>query len=546
MKQNILKWKAVCLPLCVVALVITLVTWASSSPIKNSPKAPVTIEGNPFQNTVKQVDQFFEDQWSESNISASKSTDDLNQIRRLSLALHGTVPSLEEIREFEQMEGNDRLERWTQKLLADRRFADYFSERLARAFVGVDQGQFIIFRRDRFKAWLSEQIEANTPYDELAKTLISGEGLWTGDPETNYITAASADGNLDRNKLTGNTVRAFLGQRIDCAQCHDHPFDHWKQSDFEGLTAFYGQVEVQLFGVRQNEDLKYEVEDRETLEKRVVSPQVPFLDECLPQEGTLREKLAAWVTHPQNRRFERASANRIWGLLFGVPYINPVDDLPAPTDLSEFPPDVLDILGKDFRENGYDIKRMIQIIVASKPFRLSSQSKSPVSEEEVERLNDSWALFPLVRLRPEQIIGSMLQASSLKTIDQNSNLFMRGRRFFSEINFINEYGDLGSDELNDFPGTIPQALLRMNGEFAQDNGTASPLNSVGRIAGLDFSDEKRIETCFLVCLTRPPTSSEKDYFLKQYQATQNQNERVKVTEDLFWSLYNSPEFSWNH
>lgn len=545
MKPNILKWKAVCLPLCVVALVITLVTWASSSPINHSSKAPEITEGSPFENTVKQVDQFFENQWSENDISASEFSDDLNQLRRLSLALHGTVPSLEEIREFERMEGNDRLERWTQKLLADRRFADYFSERLARAFVGTDQGQFIIFRRDRFKAWLSEQIEANTPYDELARTLISGEGLWTGDPETNYITAASADGNLDRNKLTGNTVRAFLGQRIDCAQCHDHPFDHWKQSDFEGLTAFYGQVEIELFGVRQNEDLKYEVEDRETLEKRVVSPEVPFLGECLPQEGTLREKLAAWVTHPQNRRFERASANRIWGLLFGVPYINPVDDLPAPTNLSESAPDVLDILGKDFRENGYDIKRMIQIIVASKPFHLSSQSENK-GPEQVERLTDSWAVFPLVRLRPEQIIGSMLQASSLKTIDQNSNLFMRGRRFFSEINFINEYGDLGSDELNDFPGTIPQALLRMNGEFAQDNGTASPLNSVGRIAGLDFSDEKRIETCFLVCLTRVPTSSEKDYFLKQYQATQNQNERVKVTEDLFWSLYNSPEFSWNH
>jgi len=545
MKLSSHNWKIACLPFCVVGLVVSVVTWASSSPINNSPQAPDMTQRKSFTRTAKQVDQFFEHEWAEKETPPSEIADDFIQLRRLSLALHGTIPSLEEIREFENMQGENRWERWTQKLLEDRRFADYFSERLTRAFVGVSQGQFIVFRRDRLKAWLSEQIQANTPYDELVRTLISGEGLWTGDPETNYITAAMADGNLDRNKLTGSTVRAFLGQRIDCAQCHDHPFDHWKQSDFEGLTAFYGQVEIQVLGVRQNEKLKYEVEDRQTLEKRTVSPQVPFLNECLPQEGTLREKLAAWVTHPENRRFERASANRFWGLIFGVPYIDPVDDLPAPTDLSKSEPDLLDLLGEDFRENGYDIKRMIQIIVASKPFRLSSTSQSDDAEQ-IERATDYWALFPLVRLRPEQIIGSMLQASSLKTIDQNSNIFMRGRRFFSEIDFVSEYGDLGSDELNDFPGTIPQALLRMNGEFAKDNGSASLLNSVGRIARFDISDKKRIETCFLVCLTRVPTPQETEHFLKQFQTASDQNQRIKLTEDLFWSLYNSPEFSWNH
>lgn len=545
MKSHTRHWKVVCLPLCVVGLVVTLVTWASSSPVEKSPPPLTITEDDPITETVQQVNQFFENQWTEKETPPVATASELTQLRRLSLALHGTVPSLEEIREYESLQGTNRLERWTQKLLADRRFADYFSERFTRAFVGVAQGQFIIFRRDRFKAWLSDQIQENTPYDELVRKLIAGEGLWTGDPETNFITAAVADGNLDRNKLTGSTVRAFLGQRIDCAQCHDHPFDHWKQTDFEGLTAFYGQVEVQVLGVRSNRKLKYEVEDRMTLEQREVSPRVPFLAECLPAEGTLRERLAEWVTHPDNRRFERASANRVWGLLFGIPYYDPVDDLPPPTDLSQSPPGLLDILGRDFRENGYDIKRLIQIIVASRPFQLSSESEFATAEQ-IDAATYNWALFPLVRLRPEQIIGSMLQASSLKTIDQNSNLIMRGRRFFSELNFVKEYGDLGSDELNDFPGTIPQALLRMNGEFAKDNGSASPLNSVGRIASLDVSTEKRIETCYLVCLTRLPTPAERDYFLKQYQSANNQQQRIKITEDLYWALYNSPEFSWNH
>lgn len=538
-------WILACLPVGVVALVVSLVAWASSSPLKQSAPLPDMQDENSLTRTVNQVDQLFTKQWNERGLVPAPPADELTQLRRLSLALHGTIPSLEEIREFQAMPGDNRLERWTLKLLNDRRFADYFSERLTRAFVGVAEGQFIIFRRDRFKAWLSEQIQANTPYNELVRKMIASEGIWTGDPETNFITAAIADNNLDRNKLTGSTVRAFLGQRIDCAQCHDHPFDHWKQSDFEGLTAFYGQVEVQVLGVRQNEELKYEVEDRNTLEKRVVAPQVPFLSECLPEEGTLRERLAAWVTHPDNRRFERASANRIWGLLFGMPYINPVDDLPAPTDLAQEPPDLLDLLGRDFRENNYDIKRLVQIIVASKPFRVSS-STDLNDADEIERATSEWALFPLVRLRPEQIIGAMLQSSSLKTIDQNSNLFMRARRFFSEIDFVREYGDLGSDELNDFPGTIPQALLRMNGQFAKENGSASLFNSVGRIAGLDISNEKRVETCYLVCLSRLPTEQEQAHFLKQYETAANQKQREKITEDLFWALYNSPEFSWNH
>jgi len=219
-------WKLVCLPFGVVALVVSLVAWASSSPLEKTAPVPAFKNEDTFADTLRQVDLFFEQQWAEKELVPAHPADDLTVMRRLSLALHGTIPSLEEIREFESLKGDDRLDRWTLKLLNDRRFADYFSERLTRAFVGVAQGQFVIYRRDRFKAWLSEQIQKNTPYDELVRALISGEGLWTGDPETNFITAAVTDGNLDRSKLTGSTVRSFLGQRIDCAQCHDHPFDH--------------------------------------------------------------------------------------------------------------------------------------------------------------------------------------------------------------------------------------------------------------------------------------------------------------------------------
>ncbi len=144
-------------------------------------------------------------------------------LRRLALALVGTVPSLEEIRQFEADSRPDRLVHWTERYLRDTRFADYVAERLARAYVGVDDGQFILFRRDRFKAWLSEQIRKNRPYDHIVHDMIATDGVWTDRPAVNFLSAAYANDAFDENKLAGRTARAFLGQRIDCAQCHDIP-----------------------------------------------------------------------------------------------------------------------------------------------------------------------------------------------------------------------------------------------------------------------------------------------------------------------------------
>ena len=137
------------------------------------------------------------------------------------------------------------------KMLQDSRYSDYFAERLARSLVGVEGGPFIVFRRDRMTAWLAEQLHKDASWSQMTKELIAAEGLWTDRPAANFITVARIeDEGLDVNKLAGRTVRTFLGQRIDCAQCHDHPFDPaWKQADFEGLAAFYCQAALSPGGV---------------------------------------------------------------------------------------------------------------------------------------------------------------------------------------------------------------------------------------------------------------------------------------------------------
>ncbi len=538
-------------PAFVVVAVSAVVAWAARSPVDWQRIGPYAGPGgghfesapppSEIADAVAAVDGLFARAWKEAGVTPARPADDLQVLRRISLALCGTIPSLEEIREFESVAGPDRLDRWTRRYLGDNRFATYFAERLARGFVGAEMGQFIVFRRDRFTDWLRQQLAENKPYDEVVRRMIAETGLWTDHPATNFITAAMADGNLDENKLAGRTARAFLGQRIDCAQCHNHPFAEWKQSQFEGLAALFGQTKSSLVGVEDKAKMRYEVEDRKTLKKRVVEPAVPFHPEWLPAAGTRRERLAAWVTHPENRRFERATANRVWGLLFGKPFHAPVDDLPDPP--ADGDRDLLDVLGADFRAHHCDLSRLIRVIAASRCYRQDSARDESASVPADSRGADT--VFPMTRLRPEQLIGSILQAASLRTIDQNSHLLVRTLRYFQENDFVKEYGDLGDNELEERAGTISQALLRMNGKLASDALAAGPLNSTSRIATFAGTSEKCLETCYLVALSRRPTQAEADYFLPQIESAQG-GSRSQVVEDIFWSLFNSPEFSWNH
>ena len=548
-------WKPL-LPLAVVAGIVGLVVWSIRLPA-TAPSAPREV-GQPSEQlapAVDEINRLFQSRWQQAGIVPAATAPELQVLRRLSLALQGTIPSLEEIREFEADRRPDRLTHWTGRMLADPRFADYFAERLARAFVGTEEGQFIIYRRDRFTQWLSGHLQRNTPYDQLVREMVAATGVATGKPAVNFVLATFANDQIDCQKLAGKTVRAFLGQRIDCAQCHDHPFDHWKQPDFEGLAAFYGQARQSIVGLEDKPVLdgqprEFQVLDRQTNTQRVVEPRVPFHPEWIPSGSTRRAQLAAWITHPANRRFERAIANRIWGLLFGRAFHEPVDDLRDPPD----EPDLLDLLGQDFRAHGCDLRRLIQVITASAPFRLSSEWVSPSFSAESAGEPDAlwqtaerqWALFPLIRLRPEQVIGSLLQSSSLQTIDQNSHLFMRFKKFVTQNDFVREYGDLGDGELLDRGGTVPQRLLLMNGKLAWEALKIDPFNSSARINALGGDDERRVETAYLACLTRRPSREELRVFTAMFAQQPKRPDRREVMEDLFWTLLNSTEFSWNH
>jgi hypothetical protein len=489
-------------------------------------------------DAARRVDDVFHEVWKESKVEPLGPAEPLLVARRLSLALCGTVPSLEEIRALEKLPPDQQVDAHLDRLLEDRRFADYFAERLARAFVGTQDGPFLIYRRRRFVYWLSDELAKNRPYDDLVREVISAEGLWTDRPATNFITAYATEQGLQKVPLAARTARAFLGLRIDCAECHDHPFADWKQQDFHGLAAFFGQVHQSITGI-QDKGGEYELEDRETKEKRPVEPRVPFATHVAESaaDGQRREQLARWVTSHENPYFARAIANRVWTLLFGSGLVEPVDDLEADPRV----PGVLEVLGDDFRSNGHDLRRLIRVVAATQAFRMASTGEREVSEEQEKR----FAAFPLVRLRSEQIAGSLIQVSSLQTVDADSHVLVRLARLINTGQFINRYGDAGEEELNAHVGTIPQRLAMMNGEVPRDRTKATPFTAAGRINRLAPSNPSRVRIAYLVCLTRPPSSEEESYFVERLAGLKAED-RSDAVEDMLWTLVNSTEFSWNH
>ncbi|MFM1942351.1 MAG: hypothetical protein RI897_1333 [Verrucomicrobiota bacterium] len=535
------------LGLCLGGLALVLVRVLEPVRVVHRGGLDVSVWDEPgFRAAVGRVDRVFEEAWVGAGVETVSRASDLVLARRLSLALAGTVPSLEEVRALEARPEAERLAWWVEHLLADRRHADYLAERFARMMVGVEDGPFIVYRRHRLVSWLSDQLMLNRPYDDLVRELITAEGVWTLNPAANFLTVTVDQNNEeegpDQVKLAGRVSKAFLGVRLDCVECHDDFLgDQWKQEDFHQMAAFFAEPEMSMTGVRDTVGREHRVRYRGEVEEQGVEAGVPFHGELLPGEGRLRERLAGWVTHPENRAFARAVVNRVWALMLGKPLLEPVDSIPLEGPF----PVGMEELADDLITSGFDLRRLIRVIVASRVYQLDSCSGDaggPVTKEQEEAL----AAFPLTRLRPEQIAGSVLQSSNLKTVDASSHVLVRVTRFFQQNDFVRRYGDAGENEFGQVGGTIPQRLVLMNGELVHERTKEDlVMNAATRIAALAPDAATAVETAYLAVLTRRPTPVEAGHFLQVFEAGDGQK-RSELMEDLYWVLMNSTEFSWNH
>ncbi|MFN7874297.1 MAG: DUF1553 domain-containing protein [Pirellula sp.] len=554
------RWKKRLLILGCAMTVVTGIAWATSpkpSVLGNASREAHNSSLNLDGDILARFDAEVLSGIQQVDLEVAEKADWQTICRRISLALVGTGMSLEEIRALEQMDESVRVRWWTEYLLRDRRSSDYLAERLTRATVGTNQGPFLIFRRRKYAKWLADELYANAPYDALVRKLITASGSWTDAPQVNFFTAAINDNSNNRPDLvqiTGRTSRAFLAQRIDCLQCHRDYLGNvnfiadaealdlreGEQEDFHRLASFFSGIAMEnpFVGLRAKPE-EYRVRLLDASEETVMEQSVPYMPELLPKEGKPREKLAHWVTHPKNRAFARATVNRVWAMLYGRAWIQPVDSIPL---VGPYPKG-FELLVDDFIQHKFDLRRLIRVIVYSEAFQRESrlQNSEPIKQHE-----DLLAVFPLTQLRPEQVAGAIHQACRIKAINESSSIISRLELFGGINDFTQAYGDRGDDEFEGCPITIPQRLLVMNGGFIHERINENPImNAATRIANLATNDDSMIRSVYQAVLNRLPSDSELAAFRNELSADQGQEKRIQV-EDIYWTLLNSTEFLWNH
>jgi hypothetical protein len=507
-----------------------------------------------LRHVVDRANQDLNDRIQKTQLPSANKADNLTVARRIALGLVGNGLSLEEIRALESVPESQQIEWITNYLLQDRRWSDYFAERFSRAMVGTDEGPFLLFRRRRFNAWLSDQLQNGTGYDKIVRSVVGSEGLWTDTPQVNFVTASMSQENQNKCNaivLAGRTSRTFLAQRIDCLQCHDDFVDQHnfgtedepiggKQTHFHHLAAFFGTTGIKdnpFSGIRDIGG-SYKTQLLGSEEETEIDPQVPFNAELLTAEGKPRQRLASWITHPDNRAFARATVNRVWALLFSRPLVDPVDSIP----LDDSVPAVMDTLAEDFSKNGFDMRRLVRAIISTDAFRRDSRAEFEITSDH----EACYAVFPITQLRPEQVVGCMVQANKLSAINSDSSIFVRLARFGATNDFMRDFGDRGIDEFQSDAITISQRLVLMNGELVAERTKEDIVaNASTRIAQIVADDDKAITLIFLSVLGRYPSSTESEQ-LTAHICGKKGSERSRSVGDVYWAMMNSTEFVWNH
>jgi len=338
--------------------------------------------------------------------------------------------------------------------------------------------------------------------------------------------------------LAAGTARIFMGIRLECAQCHNHPFDQWKREEFWSLAAFFAGVSKQgkddAFGAIR------EIADRRELVIPDTSKIVKaaFLDGKKLQPGRRasgRDMLADWLIAPDNPYFAPAAANRVWARFFGTGIVDPVDDLR--TDNPPSHPELLDLLAREFRSHGYDMKFLIRAITAMKAYGLTSA----VGRAETFPPN-LFAAMPVRTLSPGQLFETLAQATGFREqgvrgmYDEAAS-----RERFVEL-FTNR-----DEKPTEGETTILQALALMNGPLMANVTSLDRSDTLAAVAEAPYLDTAgRIETLYLAALSRRPRSDELLRLVPYVERGGSTADRSKALSDVFWALLNSPEFRFNH
>jgi len=488
----------------------------------------------------RQVDALLSDAWKRDSLPVAKRVDDAGFLRRASLDIRGSIPSSEEVDSFLRETDPEKRRRKIDEMLGEPKYARHWAALLEIRMIGRDSRRRLIqtYGRDPAAEWLERGLATNRPYDALVRDLLTAEGVSDQDGEIAFVLRWSDS----PANLAGQTSRLFLGIRLQCAQCHDHPYEKWKQEDFWSMAAYFARVRRTTVTAMDGRNQAVEILEGRRGDvtipgtKKKAAPRFlegAALDPVVP--GNRRVALAERLTDRSNSQFGRALVNWVWAQFFGRGFVQPVDDFSetnAPVHA-----DVLELLTRDFVESGYDLKRLIRIIAGTEAYQKDSRG-------EPDRIHFSKG--SVRAMTPEQLFRSLAQATGLEEVvkvrQKGAPVAVEREMQGALAGFVSRFENDEMSEILRFELTIPQTLMMMNGRFNVD---VLPAKAGVLLKILDRFKKpaERIAAMVLSALSRPATEAEQERFQAYLKL---HGDQPAAWIDLYWVLLNSSEFFFNH
>lgn len=482
------------------------------------------------------------------NIIPSGLSSDEEFLRRVCLDLTGTPPPAGRVREFLDSKDPQKRDKLIETLLNTPEYVDYWSFRFGDLFRYHARATQLLKDTQLYGEWLRNSIGQNKPFDQIARERITAQGY--DGPSRYYYQLRFLTPPPD---TIAEQMRVFLGRRLDCARCHNHPFESWSQDQFWGMAAFYGRmIDLRTTVLDNSVLIDYPEMASKVIHprtKQVVEPR--FLDGTLVPESEradLRMKLAEWITsHPY---FSETTVDRLWDWFFGRGIVEPVDDVRSTNPPSH--PELLQALAREFREHGHDLKHMMRLIVQSRTYQLSGKPNDTNRGDAVNfshaipRALDAAVLLDAIStvtgvpedFREPGSADNETQATppSAKAIDMLPDM--------CPSHFMDVYGRNDRSTLPEGKPepALTQALHMMTGgtyteKISKEGGRVDRLFKSGA------TDQQIIEELYLVALSRFPTKRERadlETMIRQ------QPSRRDAIESFAWALISSREFAYKH
>ena len=461
-------------------------------------------------------------------------------LRRLYLDITGLLPTVEESATFLSDSSPDKRSKLIDKLLEKKEFTELWVMKFAELLqIQTDDNQGMSYKATLlYFNWLKDRIANNVPMDQIVKDLLTSKGGTFTNPATNYYQV-----ERDNLKITENVAQVFMGMRLQCAQCHNHPFDRWTQDEYYSFASFFSQVGRKR-AADPRENIIYNRRSGEINHPVHKKPMPPkFLGDDtpeIPRSADRREVLAEWLASPKNPFFARNLANLVWAHFFGQGIIEPVDDVRVSNPPSN--PDLLDELSSKFTEYNYDFKKLVRDVCNSRIYQLSS--KTNASNESDTR---NFARSHLRRLRAEVMLDVISQATATKNKFQGLPLGAKAIQIADgrvSNYFLTTFGRAKRETVCScevvMEPSLSQALHLLNGD------TTNNRIKQGKVVDTSLKEGKKpdqiIDELYLRCYSRKPRDAEKANLL----ASLDMNNPREGLEDVFWALLNSKEFIFNH